>query len=124
MAEVYDSTEVRVWEPANPDKAQNPAEIARIRHQHAVVLTAWNPGHERPTSSVNDEANNRMFEVLQATGYPIWPADGASPDGAFHEPGFCVWNIPIEEALVIARDFRQYAVYLYQSDGSRETVWA
>jgi hypothetical protein len=123
MLDVYDSTQVWVWDPDRPDDPQDPAAIAQLRQEQAVVLTAWNPGHERPTRAVNDAANERLHEVLRAMDHPVWVADGASLDGTFHEPGFCVWGGAIEVLLQIARDFGQYAVYLYRPDGSRETVW-
>lgn len=123
MVDVYDSTVVRVWDPERPDVAQDPAVVAQDRGEQAVVLTAWNPGHERPARAVNDAANERLLKALQERGHPVWLADGSSPDGSFHEPGFCVWDFGIDEALQVARDFRQYAVYLYRPDGSRETVW-
>jgi len=123
MANVYDETIVVTWDPDDPQAVQNPAEVARARGMHAAVLTAWNPGELRRTDAENDAANARMRPLLEATGCVVWLADGRNPDGTFHEPGFCVWGIPVERALEIARQFDQYAIYLYRTDGVREIVW-
>lgn len=123
MTEVYDETVVVTWDPLEPAVALDPADVARSRGMHAAVLTAWNPGERRRTDEENDAANERMRPVLEATGCLVWPADGRNPDGTFHEPGFCVWGIPVTRALDIARAFDQYAIYLYRTDGVREIVW-
>jgi hypothetical protein len=123
MTDVYEDTIVVVWDPASPAVARDPSIVARELGMHGAVLTAWNPGEARLSHAENEAANQRMLPILEATGCPVWLADGRSTDGSFHEPGFCVWGIGIEHALDIARLFNQYAIYLFRPDGVRQIVW-
>jgi hypothetical protein len=123
MTETYEETVVVTWDPSDPQTPLDPADLARAMGMHAVVLTAWNPGELRPSLTENQAANRALATRLDAEGCPVWPADGRNPDGSFHEPGFCVWGLPIDRALDIARSFDQYAIYVYRADGVREVAW-
>lgn len=123
MTAVYQATVVSTWDPARPSVACDPAAVARQRGEQGVVLTAWNPGEQRWTREQNDQANERLHEVLRATGLPVWAADGRDPEGTFHEPGFCVWGLDTAQGLAIARRFDQFAIYLYSATGARLIGW-
>lgn len=123
MTDVYQATVVTVWDPAHGGDGLDPATVAQQRGEQAVVLTAWNPGDARWTQTQNDQANDRMREVLMATGLPVWPADGKDPEDTFCEPGFCVWGMNVDRGLAIARQFDQFAIYVYRSTGARDIAW-
>lgn len=100
----------------------DPALECLLRGQPAVVMTAYNPGTERPTWALNEDANNRMLQVLQSLRYEVWQADGFSADGTWREPGWLVWQMPVEQGTAIAANFGQFAIYAYDHEGVRSVV--
>jgi hypothetical protein len=92
------------------------------RGQCGVVITAWNPGQLRPTLPANQEANLRLLGKLKSTNYEIWEADGFSPDRSFREPGFVAWDMDPKQGCSLARDFGQFAIFFYYSDGTRKVI--
>lgn len=108
----------------NPDDSEwvDPSFECLRRQQSAVVMTAYNPGTERPTWAENEAANGRMAAVLAATGREMWRADGFSADGTWREPGFLVWGMSLDEGCRIAATFDQFAVYHYDAQGARTVV--
>lgn len=123
FTDLYESTLLTTWDPAEPDLPLDMADVVRVRGTACVIMTAWNPGHERPTRAVNEAANARMLSELIAMGLEVWRCDGANPDGTFDEPGFCVWSQPVEEVLDVARSFGQYAVFTFDGSGQRSLLW-
>lgn len=116
---IYDDTLVTVWDGSS---WVDPAPVCVARGESGVVLTAWNPGWERPGRAAN-EANNRRLEAeLDLIGADVWPAVGASQRDDHSEPGFIVWGMTAERGCEIARRFGQFAIYLYDPDGSRKTI--
>ena len=123
FTDLYESTLLTTWDPAQPDLPLDMAEAVRARSQDCVIMTAWNPGHERPTRAVNEAANARMLSELKSMGLEVWRCDGANPDGTFDEPGFCIWGKPVEDVLNVARSFGQYAVFTFDGSGQRSLRW-
>lgn len=121
----YEGAIVSACDPDVTDAAQawsDPALFAVLRSAPCAVLTAWNPGFLRPGQAVNERRNAQLHARLVLTGYEVWAAVGASADGTFSEPGFLVWGISLDEAVLIARDFDQFAIYWYSEDGERTVV--
>lgn len=87
-----------------------------------AVITAWNPGLERPGDSANRAANRRLQSELVRRGLPFFPARGRDEAGAHVEPSFAVVGIPREDALALARSFGQAAV-VYLSAQTAELLW-
>ena len=120
LFEHYDSTIVSVL---HPDYGwTDPALLVLERGEAAVVMTAWNPGFERPAIEINELANARLHAELVLTGHVTWRADGTSPDGSFHEPGWLAWGIQVPEAIALARRYGQFAIYVFDPTGERLTV--
>jgi len=116
----YDSTIVSVLHPEHG--WTDPALVMLERGDTAVVMTAWNPGFERPGRDINELANARMRAELVLTGHETWRADGTSPDGTFHEPGWLAWGMQVPDAIELARRFGQFAIYVFDATGERTTV--
>jgi hypothetical protein len=74
------------------------------------VLTACNPmsGGERGEDSTD---MTRLRKHLSRRGFKRHPVVGASPDWTHQEASFAVWDMSLEEALEIGREFRQQAVF-------------
>jgi len=123
MTDVYQATVVTAWDPVHGGDGLDPAVVAQQRGEQAIILTAWNPGDTRWSQAQNEQANDRMRDVLVASGLPVWRADGQNPEGTFCEPGFCVWGLSVDRGLAIARQFDQFAIYVYRSTGARDIAW-
>lgn len=118
---IYEEALVSTEDPAGREWV-DPSLECLLRRQSAVVLTAYNPGTDRPSWAENEAANERLQEILVDAGYEVWPADGFSADGTWREPGWLVWGMPVDIAVAIAADFGQWAVYAYDTEGVRSVV--
>ncbi len=120
----YEAAVVLTYDPLAPDELgwNSPALFSAMRDQACVVMTAWNPGFERPGAAQNEASNEQMLMQLQDLGYELWPAENAAIAGHFVEPGFVVWGIPVAQAVLIAAEFGQFAIYSYTSEGERTVV--
>lgn len=120
LFDLYEATIVSVRDPEHG--WTDPALVCAEAGAGAHVLTAWNPGLARPLRVVNEAANARLHAHLLRLGYRTWQADGATPDGQFHEPGFCVWGMTRQVAVRIGRDYGQFAVFEYDPHGVRSVI--
>lgn len=118
LFDIYDDTVVTVWDG---HAWVDPAPRCRERGEGGVVLTAWNPGWERPSRDVNEAANERLSRELAGRGLEVWPAVGASRHEDHSEPGFLVWGMAPEEGCSLAQMFDQFAIYVYDAQGRRTT---
>ncbi len=121
LARVYDQARVLTDDPVLG--RVDPALSARRLGLRGITITAWNPGLARPTAAENQAANVRLHADLLATGHECWPADGFNVAGTFSEPGWIAWGLPLADALSLGRSHGQYAVYVFEPDGSRRTAW-
>lgn len=119
LFEIYDSTLVTVL---SGDEWLDAEQLVKERGESAVVMTAWNPGWERPSLAANEEANVAMLADLADGPHEIVPAIGASVDQAHSEPGFLIWEMDLRLGCEIARKYGQFAIYVYSAEGIRETV--
>jgi hypothetical protein len=120
LFEEYDTTIVSTLHPEHG--WTDPALVAIDRRCSAVVMTAWNPGFVRPSQAENQAANEELLSVLRTTGHEVWRADGRAPDGSELEEGWIVWGMPVHEGLALASRFGQFAIYVYDDAGMRQTV--
>jgi hypothetical protein len=120
LFERYQAAIVSTWDPASG--WTDPALACARRGQDAVVITAWNPGFERPGARVNRERNVALHAHLCESGRAVWRADGSDPEGTFTEEGFLVWGMPVEVACRLAAEFGQFAIFAYDRTGARSVV--
>jgi hypothetical protein len=120
LFDVYDTAIVSALDPQFG--WTDPSLVAIARRGSAVVMTAWNPGLVRPSSDENRLANERLHAELAATGLEVWRADGSAPDGSALEEGWIIWGMPMAMGLAIAARYGQFAVYVYDDAGMRQTV--
>ena len=89
-----------------------PASNARCVAQGVVhVLTAWNPGDERPSREENDAANEELRIELMSRGLNPCRAVGADPDSEHAEESWAVVGLSDDEAREICAAFGQVAVF-------------
>lgn len=80
------------------------------------VLTAWNPGDERPSNSENESANERLRSRIIDRGLECFRAVGRDPDSTHEEMSWAVEGLTDKEARELGRDFGQVAVFRLLGD--------
>ena len=95
-----------------------PASTARCITQGVVhVLTAWNPGDERPSREENDAASEKLRIELVSRGLSPCRAVGADPDSGHAEESWAVVGLSDDEARAIGAAFGQVAVFRLTATG-------
>ena len=74
------------------------------------IITAHNPDGATVDRQANQAANRTLETEIEQAGHHHFPVTGGSPDFTHAEPGFGV-TCTDEEALRLARQFRQEAVF-------------
>lgn len=87
-----------------------------------AIITAWNPGLERPSETANCKANEKLRMLLNQRGWIAYPASGCSEDGKHEEPSLAVMDIEPEQTLALARQFDQAAI-LYWDGVEARLLW-
>ena len=75
------------------------------------VITAWNPGAERPTLKENDHQNNKLETDIRSLGFSPLPAFGADPNSDHAEASWAVVGLKDEQAIELGLRYRQVAVF-------------
>ena len=123
LFEAYETAIVSVVDPlgsaGSAGGSVDPARACAVRGRSACMITAWNPGFERPGVQANEAANARLRVDLEAGGYEVWEGMGRSPDGTFTEPGFLIWAMPTAAAVAAGRDYGQFAIFEFTANGER-----
>ena len=118
IADLYLKTIVSI----EHDGALVPIENAMLLNSETVihVITAWNPGDERPTDEQNDMANRALFDELEERGLRPFRAVGADPDSPHFEESWAVIGLSDDEARSIGASYGQIAVFRFT--GNVQTV--
>jgi len=116
IASLYLATVVTVddhgtWRPAHEV-------AAKLGTLH--VITAWNPGDERPEREVNDHANEALRADLTQRGLAPLRALGSDPNSSHAEESWAVAGFNDREARELGVKYRQVAVF--RITATRQTV--
>jgi hypothetical protein len=84
-----------------------------------AVVTAYNPGAERPSEAENRAANADLADYLQANGWRWLPALGCSQDRSHCEPSFGVLGLKEQEAVELGQWSRQDCVFFWDGSAGR-----
>jgi hypothetical protein len=84
------------------------------------VLTAWNPGDERPEREVNDSANEALRADLAQRGLAPMRALGKDPNSDHAEESWSVAGFTDHDARELGAKYRQVAVF--RITATRQTV--
>ncbi len=87
-----------------------PVRRERLRFAN-VVITAWNPGHERPGDAANAAANASLHDDLKALGCSPFPALGADPHADHAEQSWAVCGLDDRAACALGARYGQWAVF-------------
>ena len=91
---------------------------ARLGTLH--VLTAWNPGDERPAREVNDRANEALRADLARRGRAPMRALGSDPNTPHAAASWAVAGFNDRDAHELGAKYRQVAVF--RITAARQTV--
>jgi Protein of unknown function (DUF3293) len=83
------------------------------------VLTAWDPGDERPGTEVNRRRQAALEEDLRPLADAMWPAAGVDPHTGHGDEGVAVHGVPEAEVLALGTRYGQDAVFVWTP-----TSWA
>ncbi len=83
----------------------------------AVFITAYNPYSNQVSVEENAAAMKALEDDLQYLGLPYFPGEGADPKGLWTaEPSFLVIGMSYEQAITLAKKYRQNAVLVSRQD--------
>ena len=87
-----------------------------------VVITAWNPADERPGPAANHAAHQELLALLDrrvraGERIQVLNAVGRSPDGSHSEDSAAVRGLALEDAIALARQLRQDALFELTASG-------
>lgn len=75
------------------------------------LVTAWNPGGERPSEQTNDQNNLLLKETLVKHTNQIWLAVGRDSDSPHFEECFAFAGVDRATAIAIGEEYRQVAIF-------------
>ena len=108
IAALYLKTKVLIDE----DGQLVPIQRSRLLASGPVhVITAWNPGDQRPTDQTNRSANQALLEQLAACGLEPVRAVGQDPDSSHAEESWAVSGTTDDIARELGAQFGQVAVF-------------
>lgn len=84
-----------------------------------AVITAWDPGMQRRPPAENEAANQRLASCLESRRLDYVDARNFAPGGAHEEPGFAVFGLARDEALALASQFGQAAIFWWDGREGR-----
>jgi hypothetical protein len=79
-----------------------------------AIMTAYDPKGEDLPDDVNEKRRHRLNERLSKSGYQFVTVDCCSPDRSHCECSVAV-VMPREEALALARELEQVAIFWFDS---------
>ncbi|MHB1710675.1 MAG: DUF3293 domain-containing protein [Acidimicrobiales bacterium] len=75
------------------------------------VITAWNPGSDRPGEHVNRTRQCALEADLGRRGLEVWPAIGRDPDSPHREESAAVCGLTEAEAIALGAQYSQDAIF-------------
>jgi hypothetical protein len=75
-----------------------------------AIVTAHNPYSQKLSKEENEQRHEGLKVILQERGLEHSPSTGQSPDGSWCEEGFIIFDISLEDALAIGKQFEQHAI--------------
>jgi hypothetical protein len=78
-----------------------------------LVLTAWDPGDERPGDAVNRERQRALDAELRPVAAGMWRAVGTDPTSGRLEEGVAVCGVAQEAGIALGARYRQDALFVW-----------
>lgn len=110
---------VEITRPGEGDLVVFPAPLGEVgewpwRTASPVhVLTAWDPGLERPRAAENRRRQVELEALLGALAGRIWAAMGVDPVSGHREEGVAVRGVSEADVLALGARFGQDAIFAW-----------
>ena len=75
------------------------------------VITAWNPGDERPRGEINEARNQELRAEISAGGLEALEALGSDPNSTHAEKSWAVIGLTDKAAIELGKKYGQVAVF-------------
>lgn len=116
MKAIYDKTHFRITHNGDiSDFSIDTLPSSVPFNQNFAILTAWNPNNQPLSLEENTVRNEQLFETLLESGYLFDEALGYLEEHS--EESYCIYGISFEEAIELAKQYDQYAIF-YRSSNS------
>jgi hypothetical protein len=116
MKAIYDKTHFRITHNGDiSDFSIDTLPSTVPFNQNFAILTAWNPNNQPLSLEENTLRNEQLFETLLESGYLFDEALGYLEEHS--EESYCIYGIRFEEAIDLAKQYDQYAIF-YRSINS------
>ena len=83
------------------------------------IITAFNPAGVEADPHENEARHHALCVMLEQRELWWHGSVGSAPDGSFAEPGCAVLAMDTEDALEVAREFGQRAIYVWTEESLR-----
>jgi hypothetical protein len=98
--------------------------LHRLAAARWAFISAANPGAQATADDINARRHNELLAVLQAAGYLLLPGCGVPAASHWRpEPSWFVIDIRPEDALALARRFRQVALVAGERGSAPQLIW-
>jgi Protein of unknown function (DUF3293) len=89
---------------------EEPNETVLFSNRSYAIITAHNPRSEKLSARENEKRHTALENVLQERGLEFSPSTGESPDSSWREEGFIIFEVSLEDALELGKNFGQHAI--------------
>jgi hypothetical protein len=80
------------------------------------ILTAWDPGEERPGRVVNRRLGAALESDLRPRARRLLFAVGVDPAAAHREEGVAALGLAVDDAVALGARYRQEAIFVWTPD--------
>ena len=108
IATLYLGTEVNV---RHSDVWMTAFDYCSNHSTELCVITAWNPGDERPSNDTNELQNELLYQDLQTLGFSPIEAVGKDPASEHSEKSWAVAGMSTAAAVKLGEKYRQVGIF-------------
>jgi hypothetical protein len=80
------------------------------------ILTAWDPGAERPGMEVNRRRGEELESVVRLRASRVLHAVGVDPTSGHREEGIAALGLSVDDAVALGALYRQEAIFVWTPD--------
>jgi hypothetical protein len=77
------------------------------------IVTAWDPGHERPGLEVNRRRGAELESEVRRRARRVLHAVGVDPSSAHREEGVAVLGLAVDDVVALGARYGQEAVFVW-----------
>jgi Protein of unknown function (DUF3293) len=78
-----------------------------------AILTAWDPGDERPGVEVNRRRGVKLESEVRRRAKRVLHAVGVDPSSEHREEGVAVLGLAVDEVVALGARYRQEAIFVW-----------